>query len=285
MTKNWLKYCFYSSSLCCNNIINGINARNRITNKEIEEVKKYDINTKGICNETELKEYIDETLVPKNMTYEEYIEKLKLEIENKYGSFWENNNSAANDKYTNRTEKFTINIVEMSGDMKEDDKNNKEASEVKEEDKKNEEALKVKKAIDKNSLEYIEKNILQYRKRKSSKILEDNLKNDNFKLKIDVGEKDYKINDLNKEIEIKINKEICLNKMNEKEICLNKMKEDLEKQLNKFNSLFEKATSSSNIVVEYKDVLNFKKDFTIKEFTTFKNDFNSEKDFKLFNIK
>jgi len=251
MTKNWLKYCFYSSSLCCNNIINGMNARNRITNKEIEEVKKYDINTKGICNETELKEYIDETLVPKNMTYEEYIEKLKLEIKEKYGSFWKNNNLAANGKYTNRTKKFTINIVEMSGDMKEDDKNNKEASEVKEEDKKNEEALKVKKE-DKNSIEYIEENILQYRKRKSSKILKDKQKNDNFKLKIDLGKK------------------IVLNEIGDSkmETKIEIMKEDLEKQLNKFNSLFEKATSSSNIVVEYKDVLNFKKDKIFKDVTT-----------------
>ena len=43
MTKNWLKYCFYGSSLCCNNIINGMNAIksifnivNRTTSEDIE---------------------------------------------------------------------------------------------------------------------------------------------------------------------------------------------------------------------------------------------------------
>ena len=157
MTKNWLKYCFYSSSLCCNNIINGMNARNRITNKYIENFKKYDVDPEKICNERELKQDIYE----KNITDKEYYEKKKGKIKKNYARFWKNNNLVSDEKFTNRKYNFRQNIVEMPDKLEEKDKYNEEASEMKEEDKNKKETSEIKEEIDKNSIKYIEKYVLQ----------------------------------------------------------------------------------------------------------------------------
>ena len=224
MTKNWLKYCFYSSSLCCNNIINGMNAKNRITNIDIEKFKNYNVNPEKICNERELKQDIYE----KNMTNKEYYEKKKGQIENNYASFWKNNNLVSDEKFTNRKYNFRQDMVEMTDKIKEEeDKYNEEASEMKEEDEYNKKSSEVKEVIDKNSIKYIEENVLQIR---------NHITNNLFKEKLEIM----------------------------------KMKTYLEEQLNENSSSFLKYTSSSNIDVEYKDVLNYKEYKNYKEDIKFK---------------
>ena len=243
MTKNWLKYCFYSSSLCCNNIINGMDARNRInknedkvknwnmvknvynisnkiTSKDIEKVKNYNVNPKKICNERELKQDIYE----KNMTDKEYYEKKKGQIENNYASFWKNNNLVSDDKYTNRKHNLREGIVEMSDNIKEEDKYNEQSSEMKEEDGYNKKASEVKEVIDKNSIKYIEKNILQINSISRGILFpqNNNLKNDNIKLKKNVEE--ICLDDFNKKINDLLNEKTYILKDNNSyniDSCLN----------------------------------------------------------------
>ena len=283
MTKNWLKYCFYSSSLCCNNIINGMDAIknisniiNRTTSKDIEEVKNYNINSERIYNETELIKDISESQVPKDITYEEYFEKKKGKIENKYASFWKYHNLAVDDKFANKTNKYTTNIVEMSDMIKEKDRSNKEASEVKEEDKKKKEASEVKEVIDKNSLKYIEENILKLGSANCNKykFLNIKQKKDNFKLEIKVEEIDLnKI--LNKENDFKI------------EIKATEMKDNLEKQINDlFNKKMDILKDSYKLDID----LNFDKCLTYKTLInsndiSFKDNSDSYEDIKFNEIK
>ena len=291
MTKNWLKYCFYSSSLCCNNIINGMDAIknisniiNRTTSKDIEEVKNYNINSERIYNETELIKDISESQVPKDITYEEYFEKKKGKIENKYAHFWKYHNLAADDKFANKTNKYTTNIVEMSDKIKEKDKSNKEASEVKEEDKKKKEALKIKKTIDKNSLEYIEEHILKLGSGNCNtyKFLKDKQKKHNFKLKIDLGEIDLNKKNL---------EEIALNEINDfKKEKIEIIKYDLGKQLNdllkkKMDILKDTNSYKLNIDLNFDKCLTYKTQINLNDITTFKDNSDSYEDIKFNEIK
>lgn len=290
MTKNWLKYCFYSSSLCCNNIINGMeknvinkngNIINRITNKDIEKVKNYDVNSERIYNETELIKDISESQVPKDMTYEEYLKKTKGEIEDKYAYFWKYHNLAADEKFTNKTNKYTTNIVEMSDKIKGKDRSNKEASEVKEEDKKKKEALKVKKTIDKNSLEYIEEHILKLGSgnRNTYKFLKDEQKKYNFKLKIDLEGIDLNKKNL---------EEMFLNEKNDLyKIKVMEVKDNLKKEINDlFNKKMDilKDSYKLDIDLNFDKCLTYKTQINLNDIS-FKDNSDSYGDLKFNEIK
>ena len=152
----------------------------------------------------------------------------------------------------------------MPDKLEEKDKYNEEASEMKEEDKNKKETSEIKEEIDKNSIEYIEKYVLQLDSVKFNENLNNKLKKGMIKLKKNVDLD--KLKDNHKKYNSKL--KIDLRKIDSNKKNIEDYKKKIETKIDIIKYDLKKDTLSYNIDVEYKDVLNFKKDKIFKDVTT-----------------